>query len=288
MPPKIKLKIPPDPHFYIPSPSDVQQAAQSLREALDPPLLTQRARLFLDDWQKEVLRAKPKRGIVLASRQSGKSTVAAAAVLHEAIYNPGCTSLVVAPAERQSKEFLVRLRTLLSALGQGAPEVQSEAQMYLLLQNGSRIIATPGSEQTLRGFTVNGICVLDESSRIEETTYEAVRPMLAVGGGRLLCISTPNGSTGWFADAWHSKEDAGWERWKVTALDCPRITPEFLAFERASLSDATFRQEYLCEFVDDSSSVFDAAAIRRAFNQEEEDDELQAIYIPPYQGRIHT
>jgi len=43
----------------------------------------------------------------------------------------------------------------------------------------------------------------------------------------------------------------------VKATDCPRITPEFLMEERDALGEQMFMQEYMCEFVDATGSVFD-------------------------------
>ena len=54
--------------------------------------------------------------------------------------------------------------------------------------------------------------------------------MLAVSGGRLIALSTPFGKRGWFHAAWRSAED--WDRVKVTAEQCPRISAEFLVEER--------------------------------------------------------
>jgi hypothetical protein len=56
--------------------------------------------------------------------------------------------------------------------------------------------------------------------------YYAVRPMLAVSGGRLVALSTPFGKRGWFHHEY--EEGQGWERIKITAYDCPRISPAFL------------------------------------------------------------
>jgi hypothetical protein len=42
--------------------------------------------------------------------------------------------------------------------------------------------------------------VIDEASRVDDTLYLAVRPLLAVSGGRLVALSTPFGKRGWFHD----------------------------------------------------------------------------------------
>jgi hypothetical protein len=57
-----------------------------------------------------------------------------------------------------------------------------------------------------------------------------------------------------------------WQRVRVTADQCPRITREFLAQERQALGERWFRQEYECSFEDTVGAVFShedvAAALR--------------------------
>ena len=51
---------------------------------------------------------------------------------------------------------------------------------------------------------------------------------------------------------------------KVTAPEVPRISPEWLAEERARIGDWWYRQEYLCDFVDTDDQVFGYDAVMRA------------------------
>jgi len=81
-----------------------------------------------------------------------------------------------------------------------------------------------------------------------------VRPMLAVSGGGLIAMSTPFGKRGWWHREW--TEGAGWKRIEVTAEQCPRITPEFLAEERRTLGHWWFVQEYECQFVQTVDQLF--------------------------------
>jgi hypothetical protein len=79
-------------------------------------------------------------------------------------------------------------------------------------------------------------------------------------------MSTPHGRRGFFFSAWTDGSDA-WERESITAHDVPRITPEFLAKERSSIGEWWFRQEYLCQFVDENSQLFSSESISRAFDR---------------------
>ena len=57
-------------------------------------------------------------------------------------------------------------------------------------------------------------------------------------------------------------------RVSVPATECPRIPKPFLEEERRRKGERVFRQEYLCEFVDAVSGVFDRDAILQAFTDE--------------------
>ena len=59
---------------------------------------------------------------------------------------------------------------------------------------------------------------------------------------------------------------ADWQRTKVQASDCPRITPEELEKQRRSLGDMFYRQEFNCEFVAQENAVFSYDLFKASFN----------------------
>jgi hypothetical protein len=97
--------------------------------------------------------------------------------------------------------------------------------------------------------------------------YRAVRPMLAVSGGALWLMGTPNGKRGFFWEEWE-RGGAGWERVRMPATECSRIPGEFLAEERRALGARTYGQEYMCEFAENRAAVFDMDVVRRALRPE--------------------
>lgn len=90
--------------------------------------------------------------------------------------------------------------------------------------------------------------------------------MVAVSGGRLILLSTPNGKRGHFYEAHNG--DGDWLKIKVPADRCPRITKEFLDDERATIGEWAFRQEYMCEFIDTRDAVFRSVDIERAITDD--------------------
>ncbi len=229
--------------------------AADLACALDPVRLARRMGLEPDPWQARVLRSAKAQVILNCSRQVGKSTVTGALASHTALYAPGAPILLLSPTERQSVELLRKVKGTLAALGTETAEVAVDNALSLEFATGSRILALPGKEGTIRGFSGVRLLIIDEASRVPDALYQAVRPMLAVSGGRLVLLSTPFGKRGFFHHEWTEGGD-DWERVEITAEQCPRIAPAWLAKERAAIGDWWFEQEYLCQFKDTTDQVF--------------------------------
>jgi phage FluMu gp28-like protein len=147
-----------------------------------------------------------------------------------------------------------------------APGITAESALRLELANGSRIVALPGDEKTIRGFAGATLIVLDEAARVEDDLIAAVRPMLATSGGRLIMLSTPFGKRGAFYEAWTG--DPSWHRVRVPADQCPRISKQFLEEELRELGAQRFSEEYGLEFLDPDEAVFPTAIIDAAFTTE--------------------
>jgi hypothetical protein len=206
--------------------------------------------------------------LLLCARQSGKSLAAAALALKEALLHPPALILMLSPTLRQSGElFREKFLRLYAALGRPVPAAR-ETALTLELANGSRVVSLPENEEGIRGYSSVGLLVIDEGARVADDLYRAVRPMLAVSGGKLVVLSTPFGKRGFFFEAWEGRE--AWGRVRVRADECPRISPEFLREERRVLGLRWFRQEYECSFEDAVDSVFSHADIEAAMSDDEQ------------------
>jgi hypothetical protein len=105
-------------------------------------------------WQRQFLRASRGASILaLTARQVGKTTAACWAMAHTAIYQPGSLSVVACPAQRQSAEAIRRVRDSVAKAGAAL----IVANVYgLELENGARVLALPGTDDSVRGLTVDG------------------------------------------------------------------------------------------------------------------------------------
>jgi hypothetical protein len=161
-------------------------------------------------------------------------------------------------------ELFRKVVGLYRALGRPVPAV-AENRTALELANGSRVVALPGDPDGIVGYSAPRLVVMDEAARCRDELYLAVRPMLAVGKGKLLCCSTPFGKRGFLWQEWGS-DSAAWHRVKVTADHCPRISPAFLEDERRALGQRWYDQEYRCEFTEAVNAVFSTDDVLRAMS----------------------
>ncbi len=243
---------------------------EDLAFAVDPVRFARAAYdIELDTFQREVLLSQSKRLCLCCCRQSGKSMVAGLLAAHTAIYNDDQLILLLSPSLRQSGElFRTKVLRVYNELRESLPvKATSITALSLTLSNGSRIVSLPDSEGTIRGYSGVNLLIADEAARISEDLFVAVRPMISVSRGRLVLLSTPWAMRGTFYKTWN--EDNDWEKYKVTAYDCPRIPAAFLEEEKAALGPF-FNAEYLCEWVDDTNAYFTHDEVMAAISDEVE------------------
>lgn len=223
---------------------------------LDPLAIIRLAGMEPDPWQTGVLDCEADKVMLLGGRQIGKSLVCSALALRTMILEEGALVLVISPSDRQSGEFVRKAKSFFYSLprGNGIPEATADSALQLHLDNGSRLIGLPDSEGRVRGYSGVKLLFLEEASRVPDQLYHACTPMLAVSKGRQVALSTAFGKMGWYFDAW--EKDSTWRKFKVTADQCPRITPAFLASEKRAMPERWFLQEYYCEFLDPEDAVF--------------------------------
>lgn len=171
------------------------------------------------------------------------------------------------------------------------------------LSNGSLIFALPGTERSVRGYSKPRSIIFDEAARILEGTYRAARPMLTASPDATIWLpSTPFGNQGFFYNAWEfgkehwlkvmvvpayqlrdgkivdrEPEDRFQERWLergVHAFYSPQHSPAWLEEELNEIGEYWFRQEYMCEFLDAATSVFNSHLIHQAMA-----DEIDPLFL---------
>ena len=223
-------------------------------------------------WQMEFLRAPRGASIVaLTARQAGKTTTAAWAIAFCMLFTPGSLSVIACPAQRQSGEAVRRVREILVKFG---AELKSDHVYGLELKNGSRVLALPGSDDSIRGLTVDGWIIADEAARLSDDLISALRPMRARRPqARLAMLSTAWSRTDPFWTVW-SNEDPSWIRLKATADVAGLFPAEFLDQERHALGEDNFKREYLGIPIGAGASLFGWDLYDRA-------TQIQMPLVPP-------
>jgi len=240
---------------------------------LDPALwVREQLKINPMPWQDTFLRAP--RGaslIALTARQVGKTTVVAWAMAHTALIQPGSLSVIACPAQRQSGEAVRLVHGCLETVG---ASFKSDNVYGLELDNGSRVLALPGSDDSIRGLTVDGWIVADEAARLTENLIAALRPMRARRPDtRFAMVSTAWSRTDPFWTVW-SGDDPSWIRLKATLTEVDIFTEDHLEKERRSLGEVGFKREYLGIPESDQASPFTWELYERATS-------LRTPLVPP-------
>lgn len=193
------------------------------------------------------------------SRQIGKSFAFSLKRLLRAV-RTGRLQVLLSAGERQSRELMEKVRQhcqalrIANELHEGTFfEGTTDRQLELSLPNRGRIIALPANPNTARGFT--GDVFLDEFAMHlhDREIWAALLPTVLRGEGQLDIASTPKGLSNQFA---RLRDNAEFERTTVTIHDALRdgLDVDVEAIHRATDDEQIWQQEFLCEFLDESSA----------------------------------
>ena len=242
-------------------------------------------RLF--PWQRAVLRDQATRITICGARQSGKSTILSGVCCHTAKYRPKSLSVILAPTKLQASEDIGKVRDFMTR-DPDYPAVRRSGAEEIVLENGSRILVLTATDTAARGFSKPAVVLFDEASRIDDSVYDAVRPMITGSRTSVIYeISTPFGRKGFFYDHFSrigAQEKkikrsrylvkAPWQVIRTTGkptlaripleeiegVHCffsPRHEDETEQLEALDqMKEMQYRQEYGCEFVDAEDQVF--------------------------------
>ncbi|MCK9595427.1 MAG: hypothetical protein M0R35_07120 [Candidatus Omnitrophica bacterium] len=225
----------------------------------------------LDDWQKEYIKTPWYQDcFLLSTRQGGKTTAMSIKAVEMCIndFGKGEVVLISSLTERQAQLMLAKAQIYAEekypkeiAKGRDKPTMHK-----LLFKNGSGILCYAAGEEgdSTRGYTLKKLMV-DEGSRMDELYFISATPTLSVSKGSMDIASTPHGKKdkeGNETFFYKASKDEHYKKWYVSAEDCPRHSPEFLAREKERMSKLQYAQEYLAQFLDELHRVFSDEQIK--------------------------
>jgi len=186
-------------------------------------------------------------------RQWGKTLFATNQLLFWAINYPGTQIGWVSPVYSQSKKVFDELE-------------RATARSRMFEFNRSEL-SIKGSKSTIRFFSgerpdnIRGntfdFLVIDEMAFTRpELWTEVLQATILVKGKKVIFISTPKGKNHFYNLSLQHNYDDRYKYFHFGSYDNPMIDPNEIDAIRRSLPDHVFRQEYLAEFLDNSSGLF--------------------------------
>ena len=188
-------------------------------------------------------------------RQCGKSIAVISYLLHYVMFNQNVSVAVLANKLSTAKELLAKLKLAYEWIPKWLQQGIVEWNKYsIILENGSKIIASATSASAVRGGSFN-IIVLDEFAFVPENLadefFSSVYPTISSGQTtKLVMISTPNGMN-MFYKTWINAInkrnsfipiEVHWSR-------VPGRDAKWAAQEIANTSKEQFDKEQNCEFL---------------------------------------
>ena len=214
------------------------------------------------DYQQEMIRTIHENRFVIGKlpRQTGKSTTIIAYMLHYVLFNQSMSVAILANKLSTARELLGRLKLayeyLPMWLQQGVVEWNKGS---IVLENGSKILASATSSSAVRGGSYNYI-FLDEFAyvpqNVAEEFFSSVYPTITSGQStKVTIISTPKGLNMFYRFWVNANKRPGEEGkneyvpFEVHWSDVPGRDDAWKKQTIANTSEEQFRTEFECEFL---------------------------------------
>ena len=204
-----------------------------------------------------ILESGAKYHVAAIGRQFGKSLMGMNLALYWMINHRPCKVLWVSPVYSQASKVH---KELYAAIAQsGLVKNNNFSANELELRNGSTIIFRSAERyDNIRGLTCD-YGIIDESAFMKDDAWqEAIRPVFAVRGKKVLFISTPKGKN-WFHNLYqlgNSPDYPNYVSYAGSSYDTPYIELEEIEDAKKTIAPNIFKQEYLAQFIDSGGEVF--------------------------------
>lgn len=191
--------------------------------------------------------------VIKARRQIGKSWLAISLLLHYASLRT--VSAVVEPTLSQSRRVFKQIVKALA--GTGLVESANASTLEITFKNGAEILFKSAQQgDSIRGFTVTGVLVIDEAAFIEDEIIDILMPLVDANNANVLMISTPLFTSGRFYEEYISESEnklvLDWNRYNTECFLSATRLEEY----RRKLSPNKFKSEYLGQFITENGLLF--------------------------------
>jgi hypothetical protein len=207
--------------------------------------------LKLYDYQKRCIKAfqENRWNILLASRQTGKTTIIAMFLLWFASFQFDKQVLVASNKNGNAMEVMARIKFAYEEMPNWLkPGVNYYTKHSMEFDNGSKIWSEATTENTGRGKSLS-LILIDElayvPARMQEAMWMSLAPTLSTGGACIVS-STPNGDQELFAQLWReAKLDVnGFYATEVQWYEHPDRDDAFKEMMIKKIGQTLWEQEY--------------------------------------------
>ena len=231
--------------------------------AVEGATITVKSNLKLYPWQRQVVdtldtHRKGYIHVVKSKRQCGKSIMLESILIQTAINKAGSTSICLSPTLEQARKVFREVKNVLKPTK--IYSRHNDLQLIIMLKNKSWIYFKSAEQRDgLRGYTVNGIYVIDEAAYIPDDIFYDTLAWVNVSLAPVVIVSTPNHKTGFFYKYYMMGEgnepnvfSYNWSEFDTSAL----LPDDKLEEYRKQLPATKFKTEFLGEFLDLEGGVF--------------------------------
>ena len=188
-------------------------------------------------------------------RQSGKSTVIIAYLLHYVLFNSSVNVAILANKATTARDLLGRLQLAYEHLPKWLQQgVMIWNKGSLELENGSKILASSTSASAVRGGSYN-IIFLDEfayvPANVAEQFFSSVYPTISSGKtSKVMIVSTPHGMN-MFYKMWVDAEEgrSSYIPIEVHWSEVPGRDEKWKEETIKNTSESQFNTEFNCDFL---------------------------------------
>ena len=201
-------------------------------------------------------------------RQSGKSTTVVSYILHYILFNPTVNVAILANKQSVARDLLTKIKTAYEYLPKWIQQGVGEWNKgSIVLENGSKVIASATSSSAIRGGSYN-LILLDEFAFVPpgmaEDFYSSAYPTISSGKQtKVVIISTPKGLNMYhrlWVEASEGRNE--FQQIEVHWSDIPGRDAKWKEQQIRNTSEEQFRQEFECDFIGSTNTLISATKLK--------------------------
>jgi len=249
------------------------------------------------EFQKKIVQTVHDNRFTIAKlpRQSGKSTTVVSYILHYILFNPSVNVGILANKQAVARDLLAKIKTAYEYLPKWIQQGVGEWNKgSIILENGSKVVASATSSSAIRGGSYN-LILLDEFAfippGIAEDFFSSAYPTISSGQTtKVVIVSTPKGLN-MFYKLWVEAEEKRNEFVPIEVhwSDIPGRDTKWKEQQIRNTSEEQFRQEFECDFIGSADTLISSAKLKTLTFKTPiyKDDNGLKVYEEPLKGHTY-